>query len=155
MNEVPGTRPQTAYIPPAQPVFTPPVPAYTGPRRRRWSTKQRLLAGAGVAAIVLVIGIIAGGQSSQSPYVAQLQGDGYTVTQQGALSGGEGIGYAEGDNASGAGELVVQTKSDADAQAAVAAAQNDGAIAAANGDLLIIQDSSYATIQQLVADSDF
>lgn len=60
------------------------------------------------------------------------------------------IGYAMGDDPTGAGELVVQTRTATDAQATANGMTGDGLDVTTNGDLLIVQDSSYAAIQSVV-----
>lgn len=177
MHPVPPTRPQQVYRPgpaftPAQPVapqFTrapqlsppahhqqvplPPPPTAQHRAPRQGNRKELTIAGAVIGGISLVIVIIVAVHSSSSPaYVSQLSSDGYTLTHQGTLTGGEGIGYAEGDNATGAGELVVQTKTADDAQATANGLQgnSDGADVATDGSMLIIQDNSYAVIQSVV-----
>jgi hypothetical protein len=171
VHPVPPTRPQQVYRPgppfiPARPVapqFTPAAPPPVAPPQHRapqqsWWTRQRLIA-AGIA-VVGGIGVIAGviaftAGSSQSPYVSQLQSDGYTLVKQGGLTGGEGVGYAEGDNAAGGGELVVQAKSAADAQATANGMQGGGFDVTTQGDMLVIQSGSYSAIQELVANNNW
>jgi hypothetical protein len=91
-------------------------------------------------------------ESSQPPHVTQLQNDGYTLENQGTLTGGTGVGWTDGDDEVGGGELVVQEKSDADVQASTNGFQSDGsANVTTQGDLLILQTTSFSTIQELVS----
>jgi hypothetical protein len=119
--------------------------------------KELVIAGAVIGGISLVIVIIVGihSASSSPAYVSQLQSDGYTLERQGTLTGGQGVGYAEGDNAVGAGELVVQAKSAADAQATSNGLQGGGFDVTTEGDMLIIQSGSYSAIQELVASNNW
>lgn len=168
-------------VPPAQPTFTPAQPTFTrgfapqmppqpvpfGPppqftggyppptHRRPRNTRRNIMITGSVIFAVAVALVVLGHSSSPSgpPYVTQLQKDGYTLTQQGTLTGGEGIGWAEGNSGTGAGELVVQAKSTDDAQGMVNALQgnSDGAAVTSDGDLLIIQNGSYSAISALVS----
>lgn len=164
MREIRPTRAEQVYIPPAQPQFTPrqpqftppPAPPYTPspPQHRAPSQRMRkelVIAGAVIGVIALVTIIIVSVHSPSSPaYVSQLKSDGFTLERQGTLTGGAGVGYAEGDNAAGGGELVVQAKSAADARATASGMQGGGFDVTTEGDMLVIQAGSYTSIQALV-----
>jgi hypothetical protein len=153
-NPVPGPPPVPQPPGPGPSAPQPPVPPTQHRPPRQWTMRQRAALGVGIGAVILIasaIGNAASSGSGQPAYVTQLQSDGYTLEDQGTLTGGEGVGYADGDNEVGAGELVVQTLSDADAQATANGMQGNSDVdVTTQGDLPILQSSSYSTIRELV-----
>lgn len=75
-----------------------------------------LIIGGAVVAVIVVIVIALAVAGSGPEYTSQLKQDGYPVASQNHLQGGEGVGYAYGCNSQGYGELIVQSKSNLDAQ---------------------------------------
>lgn len=100
--------------------------------------------------VILAIAVSCG--SSGPAYVSQLKADGYPVSSQGQLQGGEGIGYAYGCNAGGYGEIVTQGKTDLDAKSLAQQLHDAGVAATSQGDLVSIQgscDDIHSYISQL------
>lgn len=110
--------------------------------------KKLLIAiGAVIVAVTIIVVALSCG-SSGPEYVNQLKADGYPVTSQSGLTGGEGVGYAWGCNGN-YGELVGQLKSDLDAKSFADQFDGWGASVTSQGDLVSIK-ASCSDISTLV-----
>lgn len=90
-----------------------------------------------ICLVILAIAVSCG--SSDPAYVSHLKSDGFPVANQHTLTGGEGVGYAWGCNSGGNGEIVMEAKSDTDAQSVAQTIESNGVAAIVQGDLVSVQ----------------
>jgi hypothetical protein len=157
----PGNRPQPGYGPQhaPQPGYAPqpgnpPQQAWTIQEwfRKGGYRKPKVLGIGGaaiVALVVIIVGSTAGSSSGDSAPSSVVQNDGYTLVNSGSgtLDNGIPVSWAEGENSSNVGILIVQTPNASDAaQEAVSLQQvTPGISVSASGDTVTLMDPDGAS----------